>query len=102
MSLVSAQPLIASAYTCASRSARLIKSFCAAFAMLHVGPRTCQTTFWCACRSAHLTNDAVQKKIEHYGRFEDSNKLSMRELQAALGPRLDVQVLEGVTLLRSL
>ena len=32
-------------------------------------------------RSSHLTNDAVQEKFEHYGTFEDSNKLSMEAFQ---------------------
>lgn len=35
----------------------------------------------CVCRSSHLTNDAVQEKFEHYGTFEDSNKLSMEAFQ---------------------
>jgi len=35
----------------------------------------------CTCRSSHLTNDAVQEKFEHYGTFEDSNKLSMEAFQ---------------------
>ena len=34
-----------------------------------------------ACRSSHLTNDAVQEKFEHYGTFEDANKLSMEAFQ---------------------
>lgn len=33
------------------------------------------------CRSSHLTNDAVQEKFDHYGTFEDSNKLSMEAFQ---------------------
>ena len=46
------------------------------------------------CRSIHLTNDAVQKKAAHYDAFEDHNKLSLHQLQAALvseGHRIDVQ-----------
>lgn len=35
----------------------------------------------CTRRSSHLTNDAVQEKFEHYGTFEDSNKLSMQAFQ---------------------
>jgi hypothetical protein len=35
----------------------------------------------CTRRSSHLTNDAVQEKFEHYGTFEDSNKLSMEAFQ---------------------
>ena len=34
-----------------------------------------------ACRSSHLTNDAVQEKFDHYGTFEDANKLSMEAFQ---------------------
>lgn len=34
-----------------------------------------------ACRSSHLTNDAVQEKFDHYGKFEDANKLSMEAFQ---------------------
>ena len=33
------------------------------------------------CRSAHLTNDAVQINFDHYGSFEDANKLTMEALQ---------------------
>lgn len=29
----------------------------------------------------HLTNDAVQKKSEDYGKFEQANKMSYPELQ---------------------
>ncbi len=36
---------------------------------------------FCTCRSSHLTNDAVQEKFEHYGTFEDANKLSMEAFQ---------------------
>jgi len=32
----------------------------------------------------HLTNDAVQKKSEDYGRFESGNKLSYAEFQKYL------------------
>ena len=32
-------------------------------------------------RMVHLTNDAVQKKAEDYGKFEPGNKLSYTEFQ---------------------
>jgi hypothetical protein len=32
----------------------------------------------------HLTNDAVQKKGEEYGKFESGNKISFLELQRFL------------------
>ena len=32
----------------------------------------------------HLTNDAVQKRCEDYGKFEPGNKLSFNEFQAYL------------------
>ena len=32
----------------------------------------------------HLTNDAVQKKLEDYGKFESGNKLSYQEFQKYL------------------
>lgn len=35
-------------------------------------------------RMIHLTNDAVQKKCDDYGRFESGNKLSYRDLQRYL------------------
>ena len=36
----------------------------------------------CLCpRSAHLTNDAVQKKLDNYNQFEDHCKLRMDDLQ---------------------
>ena len=35
-------------------------------------------------RSAHLTNDYVQKHLDTYGTFEDANKLSFAEFQTAL------------------
>ena len=35
-------------------------------------------------RATHLTNDAVQKTMAGYGAFEEANKLSMAQLQAAL------------------
>ena len=37
------------------------------------------------CRSAHLTNDAVQKTLGSYHQFEDHCKLRMEELQARGG-----------------
>ncbi len=39
-------------------------------------------------RAIHLTNDAVQKDMPHYGTFEENNKLSMAQLQAALGDQV--------------
>ena len=39
----------------------------------------------CACRASHLTNDAVQKTTDTYNAHEDHCKMSMDELQAALG-----------------
>jgi len=35
-------------------------------------------------RYIHLTNDAVQKKLEDYGKFESGNKLSYPEFQKYL------------------
>ena len=35
-------------------------------------------------RAVHLTNDAIQKTMAGYGAFEEANKLSMVQLQAAL------------------
>jgi hypothetical protein len=35
-------------------------------------------------RMIHLTNDAVQKKCEDYGRFEPGNKLSFSDFQRYL------------------
>ena len=35
-------------------------------------------------RATHLTNDAVQKTMAGYGAFEEANKLTMAQLQAAL------------------
>ena len=32
-------------------------------------------------RFVHLTNDAVQKKLEDYGKYESGNKLSYAEFQ---------------------
>jgi hypothetical protein len=32
----------------------------------------------------HLTNDAVQKKLDDYGKFESGNKLSYQEFQKYL------------------
>jgi tubulin monoglycylase TTLL3/8 len=32
----------------------------------------------------HLTNDAVQKRAEDYGKFEPGNKLSYNEFQTIL------------------
>lgn len=36
----------------------------------------------------HLTNDAVQKDMPHYGTFEVNNKMSMSELQVMLGSQV--------------
>ena len=35
----------------------------------------------------HLTNDAIQKKGDNYGRYEDGNKLSYSEFQRYLDSR---------------
>lgn len=35
-------------------------------------------------RYVHLTNDAVQKKLDDYGKFESGNKLSYPEFQKYL------------------
>eukprot|EP01023_Acetabularia_acetabulum_P067937 TRINITY_DN949_c1_g1_i1.p1 TRINITY_DN949_c1_g1~~TRINITY_DN949_c1_g1_i1.p1 ORF type:complete len:400 (+),score=36.77 TRINITY_DN949_c1_g1_i1:171-1370(+) len=42
-------------------------------------------------RATHLTNDAVQKKSNGYGQFEDHNKMSLQQLQQALGSSIDVE-----------
>ena len=39
--------------------------------------------------SAHLTNDAVQKRLDGYGKHEDCNKLSFAEFQRALDADAD-------------
>lgn len=47
-----------------------------------------------ACRSIHLTNDAIQKNYEHYDSFEDHNKLNLEAFQAILerqGETINVQ-----------
>ena len=31
-------------------------------------------------RVCHLTNDAIQKKCEEYGKFEGGNKISFKEM----------------------
>jgi hypothetical protein len=41
-------------------------------------------------RALHLTNDAVQCKTGGYGEFEDSNKLTLEDMQARIGPGYDV------------
>lgn len=38
----------------------------------------------CEDLSIHLTNDAVQKKQDDYGRFEQANKLSYNDFQRYL------------------
>jgi len=35
-------------------------------------------------RYVHLTNDAVQKKLDDYGKFESGNKLNYTEFQKYL------------------
>lgn len=54
---------------------------------------------WLTRRATHLTNDAVQKTMAGYGAFEEANKLSMAQLQAALsgqvGPCLARQTAQG-------
>eukprot|EP00884_Botryococcus_braunii_P008359 jgi/Botrbrau1/17524/Bobra.0825s0002.4 len=42
-------------------------------------------------RGVHLTNDAVQKDMPHYGTFEVNNKLSMAQLQTALNDQVDME-----------
>ncbi len=42
-------------------------------------------------RAVHLTNDAIQKTGPGYGAFEEANKLSMAQLQAALAERVRVR-----------
>lgn len=37
-----------------------------------------------ASRMVHLTNDAVQKKSEDYGKYEPANKLSFQEFDKYL------------------
>lgn len=37
-----------------------------------------------ANRMIHLTNDAVQKKCDEYGKFESGNKMSYQEFQKYL------------------
>jgi hypothetical protein len=51
------------------------KSICFYFACL------LSTILHSLFRAAHLTNDAVQKKLESYHEFEDHCKLRMEELQ---------------------
>ena len=43
-------------------------------------------------RATHLTNDAVQKTMAGYGAFEEANKLSMAQLQAALSGQVGPNV----------
>jgi hypothetical protein len=55
--------------------------------------RTCGTPYVLddlSNKAAHLTNDAVQKKTEGYGLHEDHCKLTLDELQAAVGSAADV------------
>jgi hypothetical protein len=45
-----------------------------------------------ASKMVHLTNDAVQKKGEHYGKFEKGNKVSFEDFQRyldTLPPKVD-------------
>eukprot|EP00891_Asterochloris_glomerata_P009698 jgi/Astpho2/9698/Aster-x0408 len=44
-----------------------------------------------ADRSAHLTNDAVQINFDHYGSFEDANKLTMEALQELFAGQMDLK-----------
>ena len=37
----------------------------------------------------HLTNDAVQKKSDGYGKFESSNKISYQEFEKYLNWKYD-------------
>uniref|UniRef100_A0A7R9W2A9 Tubulin--tyrosine ligase-like protein 9 n=1 Tax=Chlamydomonas euryale TaxID=1486919 RepID=A0A7R9W2A9_9CHLO len=55
--------------------------------------RTCATPYSLSDvsnKASHLTNDAVQKKTEEYGQHEDHCKLTLDELQAAVGAAADV------------
>jgi hypothetical protein len=50
-------------------------------------------------REVHLTNDAVQKFTEMYGRYEPGNKLSYGELQRyldAVYPGRKYSIVEGI------
>jgi hypothetical protein len=54
--------------------------------------RTCTTSYTLEDLndvSAHLTNDAVQKRLDGYGKHEDCNKLSFAEFQRALDADAD-------------
>ncbi|KAK9855755.1 hypothetical protein WJX84_007520 [Apatococcus fuscideae] len=42
-------------------------------------------------RSTHLTNDAIQVKFDGYGAFEDSNKLTMQQLQDQMGAAINIE-----------
>lgn len=45
----------------------------------------------------HLTNDAVQKKLDEYGKFESGNKLSYQEFQKYLESiKIDVDFVKDV------
>jgi len=48
--------------------------------------RTCATEYAkdSTDLTVHLTNDAVQKKMDNYGKYEDANKLSYDEFRAIL------------------
>ena len=48
-----------------------------------------------ARRSSHLTNDAVQEKFEHYGTFEDANKLSMEAFQELFAGQVPAALAAG-------
>ena len=48
-------------------------------------------------RSIHLTNDAVQKRLDDYGKFENGNKLSYPEFQKYLDSmKIDCDLVKDV------
>lgn len=49
------------------------------------------------CRSAHLTNDAVQINFDNYGSFEDANKLTMEALQELFAGQVGLALAAGLT-----
>ena len=52
---------------------------------------------WPPCRSAHLTNDAVQINFDHYGSFEDANKLTMEALQELFAGQVGLALAASLT-----
>ena len=45
-----------------------------------------------ANKQVHLTNDAVQKKFDDYGRFEQGNKISFPDFQKYLETQHDKHI----------